>query len=48
MKIEQWINIALILQFLILTVIYISQGNWNKVLYWGGAAVITFSVYRMV
>jgi len=48
MNAEQWINVALVIQFLVLAVIYIYQGNWYKVMYWGGAALITFSVYKMV
>ena len=48
MTAEQLINIALIIQFVILTAVYIYLGNWNKVMYWAGAALITYSIYEMV
>jgi hypothetical protein len=39
-----WFAITLLVLYVIATVTYGVEGNWNKVLYFGGSAVITLSI----
>lgn len=43
----RWVNMLLILEYLLLTGLYACDGSWQKSMYWIGAAVISTSILLM-
>lgn len=39
-----WFAITLLVLYVVATLMYLREGNWAKVLYFGGSAVITISI----
>ena len=40
----RWWNLALLVQYLVLAVLYAVQREWAKTLYWIGAAILSLGV----
>ena len=36
----KWVNVALIVAYVVLAGLYATEGAWPKVLYWTGAAIL--------
>lgn len=40
----RWWNLALLVQYLVLAVLYAAQREWAKTLYWIGAAILSLGI----
>lgn len=47
MTAPDWLNLALVLAYVVLAIAFAVMGNWPKVLYWIGAGILTASLLWM-
>jgi len=47
MNTADWLNVALVLAYIILTLAFAVVGNWPKAFYWIGAGILTASLLWM-
>ncbi len=47
MRLGDWFTLALVVQYVIASVVYAADGAWPKALYWVGAAILGTAVLWM-